>query len=332
MHDDAYERLISTRTSMSYYDQAAEDEPALMALLAREYPPGFHSSMFTEDASQILPYGRGIGEGFTVTVDADVDRTKNLIRQALPSRYGIPLTIEDGIRNFVEDSAAELISGTATYEVDYLQESPSSADPCGFRIERIDSRTLGKKRGAVIQYVPRKLGGKAKNRGLHYVVLPKENLVEIRPDTGTQKAVQRAMAVFRGLDAAQSTPLDMLQDGDATNSAFSVSEHISKINLVALRATKSIGWTGRDLFTGDEMLEPYSLWRALQFLRFKIQLRETILGGLQEIIDHAGKRLGFDAQLKYSGLLSISDVEEAQKDLAAAHRSMSELFRLLSRG
>ena len=76
--------------------------------------------MLSEDLSHALPYGRGLDNGFTVTVRADDAQVEDLIRQALPSFYGPARTLRDGVRTFVEDAVQTVLFGPATYEIDYL--------------------------------------------------------------------------------------------------------------------------------------------------------------------------------------------------------------------
>jgi len=110
--------LVSTRGSAFDYTDILEGDPALQARLARSGSGGLYQHMFLEDMSQMLPWGRGLDDGFTATVTADDhDRAATLIREALPSRYGPARTLEEGVRGLTEEA-----SQSPTTWPDYLRD------------------------------------------------------------------------------------------------------------------------------------------------------------------------------------------------------------------
>ncbi|MDR2293853.1 MAG: hypothetical protein LBE05_01405 [Microbacterium sp.] len=326
MDDDEHDQLISTRSSRAVYDETVEDDPALTALLDDDEDESFYLRMLSDDLSHVLPYGRDLDNGFTVTVQADDAQVEDLIRQALPSLYGPARTLRDGVRTFVEDAVRTLLFGPATYEIDYLCPADNGDQPVAFRIERVEPRTLSERGGKAIQYVPAALSALTTPDGLHYLPLESENLVHIDIDPEMRRLVSSVATVLRAAAAEQFVSVDMLTNAGAAGASFSVEEHRSATQRLLLTATREIGWTGRNLFT-DEMLEPYVLWRELRFRRFQLRFRHAALAGLQATIVKAGQQLGFKAELTYSGLISLGDIEQAESDLRTGARSLSAIYQ-----
>ena len=178
----------------------------------------------------------------------------------------------------------------------------------------------------MIQYVPAALSALATPDGLHYLPLESENLARIDVDPEMRKLLSSVITVLRAAAAEQFVPVDMLTNAGAAGASFSVEEHRSATQRLLLSATREIGWSGRNLFT-DAMLEPYVLWRELRFRRFQLRFRDAALAGLQAMITKAGQRLGFKAELGYSGLISLGDIEQAESDLRTGARSLSAIYQ-----
>ena len=71
-----------------------------------------------------------------------------------------------------------------------------------------------------------------------------------------------------------------------------------------------------------------AVWRAIQFARFQVAARDTIIVGLQKSLDIAGGMLGFSVRLEIEGLLTLGELDEAEIQLKGGTRSLSELSRL----
>jgi len=96
--------LHSQRRSYFYIREAAEGEPKLIKHVERRRTrwPGFYGYMFGEDARQLLPFGRGLDDGFSARIDPHDDRVQELAQESLITPYGAPNTLEDGVRHCLE--------------------------------------------------------------------------------------------------------------------------------------------------------------------------------------------------------------------------------------
>lgn len=108
---------------------------------------------------------------------------------------------------------------------------------------------------------------------------------------------------------------------------FDYSAFHAETNLIGLQATRKLGWTGRGLLS-DGMCEPYLAWRHLQFLKFKLQMRDTILSGLHQAFSRLGAHLGEQPVLTIAGLTTSEDVAAAESDLADGRKSPLAILRL----
>jgi hypothetical protein len=329
---DPHAELISSRRSIPYFTAGIEHDPLLHAHLRRHRPPDseFYGSMLREDiALHLLPYGRGIDDGFTAVLEPPDLRAAGLIRDALPSRYGPPRTLEDGVRGFAEDAAEQLlISSVAAYELDYLH-SPADPEgsPVAFRLEALPIGSLGMLGGQPIQYVPAVAARDVAENGLHFVRLSSDQLLTISLDADTKETINAASRLFAAADRGQQTPLAMLQQQGQAKTGFAFDAFRGKTNQVLLSGTRQLGWTGRGLFS-DGMLDPYVVWRHLQFTRFKISMRDLILKGLDDAIVRAGKVIGFQTAVALDGVLTTGDLDRAEADLRLGRTPIAELLRL----
>ena len=94
------------------------------------------------------------------------------------------------------------------------------------------------------------------------------------------------------------------------------------------RATRSIGWTGRDLFLKDA-LEPYRIQRQLEFALFQAELREMVVEGVNQAIQRAGQVLGFEGELKVEGVAGRREIKAALRNVQAGVGQDRTLFDVL---
>lgn len=324
--DDPYAGLTSSRRSRFYYTDMISDDPQLHRRLRERPGTGFYEHMFLEDLSHMLPWGRGIDDGFTAAVTSTDPRAGDIVRNALPSRYGPPRSLEDGLRQFIEDGAQRTALDAATYEIDYLRPpGEPDARPAGFRLEPLPPGSFDVLDGQPIQYVPAAASEHSTDDGLHYVRLDPDHLITICLDPTTQQVIRHALTLFAAADRQQMTPMSMLQRGQGTG--FDFATYRTETARALLSGTHELGWTGRDLFA-DEMLAPYTVWRHLRFLRFKITIRDAILTALSVAVTRAGKLMNFEATVTIGGLATVADIDQAEADLETGQRPLRDLLDL----
>jgi hypothetical protein len=88
-----------------------------------------------------------------------------------------------------------------------------------------------------------------------------------------------------------------------------------------------IGWAARTLYR-DRRLDPYMVWRSLQFLAFKIRVRDAILDGINAALTIAGSVMDFEARLEFTGVPTLADVDRGEHDLETGQRSLAEMIRM----
>ena len=322
-----YRDLHSTRKSRFYVEEAVTDDEKLSKRIERQRSRwgDFYGFMFSDDARQLLPFGHGLDDGFTARAEPSDARLDELIRLSLVSGYGTPRTLEDGITRCVEHLGQQLLEADTFFEIDYLTEHLHAASrPVAFRLGWIPLGTVDRYRGNQIQYVPAEWGDTRTRRGIHYVDLEEKQLVSVALPRPQRSKLRRFRKVMLAAEGQQSTPHLMLREG---SSAFDQGEFRSLLASAFLTGTSDVGWSARGLFS-DEMLDPYIVWRHLQFEGFKIHLRDAALAGINEMLSRAGEVLNFAAQLSFTGLTTLNDIARAQSDLKAGTKPLTELLRI----
>lgn len=323
---DPHAGLISTRRSRFYHTGMLTDEPLLEARLRDHRGSGFYAHMLVEDVGHILPWGRGIDEGFTAVVESAESNVADLIRTALPSPYWPARTLEDGLRHFVEQAARNVLLEPVAYEIDYLHDADSN-EVAAFRLEPLPLRSFDVLDDQPIEYVPAAFAPDVTAEGLHYVRLDAERVIAIRLESAIEKEVHDALTLLAAADRQQKTPASMLERSQQTSTGFDFAAFKADTTRVLLAGTRTLGWTGRGLYS-EGLLDPYAVWRHLQFLRFKITIREAVLAALSNVVARAGKAMNFQAKLTMQGLLTSADIDEAEANLEAGRVPLRDLLRV----
>jgi hypothetical protein len=94
-----------------------------------------------------------------------------------------------------------------------------------------------------------------------------------------------------------------------------------------LSATRNLGWHARWAFN-EQMTSPYTVWRHLEFQRFKIPIRDAGIAGLNRTLALAGATIGFDTRLVLHRAITIDDIDRAQNELRGGTRPLAELLQI----
>lgn len=78
--------------------------------------------------------------------------------------------------------------------------------------------------------------------------------------------------------------------------------------------TRATGWRGRGTF-GDAVTGYYTMSRFLRFQEFMIELREAVVGTINQILAIAGAGVGFTAAVELHHLPTLKEVAASRKDL-----------------
>ncbi len=316
---------ISSRRSHELWDLTElEDGPLHDRLLSSRNGPGFYGFMLLEDVSHLLPWGRGLDDGFTASMEGDnPDAAAKTLCEALPTQYGAH-RLAEAVRWFCKDTAKRMVGwDAARYEIEYLsQDSP--AEPTGFRLAALRQGSYGLHKGKPVQFVPPSLSDRTTRDGLHYVELEAEAIATFALHDEIRAEVRDAVALLAAANETQTSRMELLA---AHTEGYDVTAHAAATREAVLRATRAIGWDARGL--GKELeLDPYVTWRQLRFSRFKAQLRETILAELNRVLSVVGPRIGQEAQLRVQGAMSVAEFDTALDDLENGRRPLAELVAL----
>jgi hypothetical protein len=320
-----------TRSSREYYVDGL-GEPALRKRVVEACADhDYFTSMLREDAGFVLPYGATGDDGFTAGLaPVHDDRVAELVANALAPEDRGHGWLPSALRDFVNRAAQLLVTcGPLTYEVDLLSfaDADPSDSPFAFELHLVQPGTLDLKRGRPIQYVPRSLAQATSPDGLGYVHLDPDLLVTIRLDERTEGEVTRAVRFLQAASDQQRAEFALVEQSMQRQTPYQPMVHADKTGDMIAAATRPIGWTVRGLYT-KHRLDPYVAWRNLRFLAFKIRLRDTALGGVNQALALAGAHVGFNARVEVSGVPTLADVEVAIEELESGRRSLTELIRM----
>ncbi len=289
-----------------------------------------YTRMFIEDASlAVMPIGgRSRRKDFQVElVPTPTPAVRDLILDGFAAqlhRYREDLA--STVSEFVRQSAAKICaSDRANYEVVYLEE-PDAKRLTGFELVPVPEEQLLRRRGRSFQIVPPDI---ADERGTGTSIqFDDEDLVTIEAPLSFRKGLQK---VRSGLFRLGEFPLTgLVLEASQKNIPYDFKAHERAMKLAIVDVVRPIGWNARGTFN-DCVLSYYWIQRGILFERFKIELREAILAGVNEVLRRVGGKLGFEAQLKVGGLPTVKDTEEARTKLASgeiAFTDVMDVFRL----
>jgi len=275
-----------------------------------EYLDKFYARMFIEDVKLgIMPFGgRTSKNQFLVSLEPSNSEAQQIVEAALsPGEYRNGLTSE--VCDFVAQCAVELLLfDTSTYEIVYLSEE-EAGKLVGFEFVRINPITLFRRGNVLRQVLPDELATKLGKPG--YTEFKPERILVFKLPTNIQGKIGPLMKSLAVL--SPPTMPDFFMNELASGSRdtpYDAKAHIHMHKVALANATKLFGWNARLMVLG-ESLEYYFVHRSLLFEQFKIELRETILETLNEGVNRAGGQLGFQAQIRVTGLPSMIDVSTA---------------------
>jgi hypothetical protein len=318
----------SSRTSRWYYTGEVRDRTLRRLTRSNRAADSSYGRMFLEDASSLLPYGNGRDEGFTATISgSDTTRTTPLITDALPTRFA-SRALPSRFRDFFSTTAELMLTyGKAHYELVYLRQGAEGAagPPSAFRFELIPPGSVHRRRGQLVQYVPPHMAQKHTRKGAGIIPLQSDAVIEFRLAADLARQLRRTLRALEVGSGQTLANVSMLSDPASGELRIGFKERRRQADQILARATAPTGWDGRGLLRGEQ-LDPYIVWRQLEFLAFKIQLRQTILDRLNIALTAAGRQLDFTAGIDIDGVPALSDVRRRQQDLEHGYQSLSDLL------
>ncbi|MDP8225369.1 MAG: hypothetical protein P9L99_18550 [Candidatus Lernaella stagnicola] len=231
--------------------------------------------------------------------------------------------LDSALRNFFGNCVETILSfGESFYELAYL--SKLGADkPTAFEIVPIAPGSLRRGSKAFVQRIPVKLA--AESNLPREIAIPAANILRFvaPPPLGDNVGLfMKELAEARLFEMPH--PKASSIHGDTPN-GYDFQEAVKLEKSAIAQITKKLGWNARGLFD-DSMTEHYQLARRLRFERFCIQFRECILAQLNEGLNRAGHRIGFEAQIVLQGLPTIDDVAQSEAALREGAKSFHEIM------
>ena|GEM_PF-2683361 len=272
-----------------------------------------------------LPYGSDGEEGFTVQVEPNDDALVSLLTNALPVRNYRHRQLSRALRDFVETALWHLAHGSLYLRIEYFRPTePPAAAPIAFRLEVLRAEFVHRHLGKLYYWIPVQQPGESAAQWSREP-LDHQSVVVVTMPRKLRQTMNRTLEVVRASDQDLNVMHEFTIGRYAANSGFDLASYKRRSSDIVLRATRDAGWSGRGLFT-EGLLDPMKVWRAIQFARFVVKLRDIALLALQTAVDRAGERIGFNARIKLAGVLTEADLDRLEADLQAGTRPISEMF------
>lgn len=324
MTEYPFEGLVGSRQHRHRYIDPGTGSPVPRGVGRPE--PGGNEYMFLEDLRMhLLPYGRGSDEGFDIEVRPADTTVLALIENAVPADgYGYR-RLDDCFRDYLESAVWFLAQGDLYLEIEYFREPDGDGSrPVAFRVEFLHPELVTRRFGRYRYRIPIDTKGEPDVRWSSEP-LDRDCLVAVRLPRSLRRDLVRALRAIRASDQDLRVTSQFVTGEHGSNSGFEFSTYQRISHDIVLRATRATGWAGRGLLA-EGLLDPEKAWRALQFARLVVRLREIALEGLQEAINRAGEKIGFNAELALSRVLTLDDLARMENDLQAGTRPIAEMF------
>jgi hypothetical protein len=176
--------------------------------------------------------------------------------------------------------------------------------------------SLKHRRGGTFQAAPR--AGK-----LEWRKLPTTALTEFRLPGRLGKELYRTTKRLQVLDAHRAEDPAMLARARSTGYDFKT--HRDSLDEMAARATKSIGWHGRDLFLG-RATNSYRTYRQLRFRRTWLTVVSATTETLNCICNHPAVNAGTPLKVRVTGLPTIESIERHMIAVINGTESLDDIF------
>lgn len=293
---------------------------------------GLYGGMLLQDMTSVLPY-----QALALTIDGTSDpAVLGMIGAALHTDSTTPRAeIHSGFEHFVRQSASWMVvEGPLTYEIDYVSAHDADADaaPLRFELDLVAPGSFDRRFGRPIQYVPRQLAAgpapvRRSIRGRHFVSLDEASIVTFRLPEPLH--CQTELARHALSEASRRQGSEIARTAAAPMEAGGSLRRLHTSEELVAKYTVPIGWDARWTLRPDrgDRLDGYMAWRHLEFVRFRVSVRDAILSGINEVLRRAGARMGFTAQLRLAGVTNL-DVDNLEELFQGGHASMSDAFKL----
>jgi hypothetical protein len=162
-----------------------------------------------------------------------------------------------------------------------------------------------------------------KNGRVEWNPLPAAALAQFRLPEHLGKKLHHTMKLLRILDATQPGDPSMLAAARSTGYDFST--HRKMLDTMAAQATKSIGWSGRDIFL-SRGTNSYRTYRQLRFIRTWLTVVSATTDTINNICKIPAVNGGKALTLRTTGLPTIAEVDDSINSVISGAESLDNIF------
>lgn len=328
MHNYPFEGLISSKQYEEQYIKPAVGSP--LPRTKSRVKSEENEYMFLEDLRlRALPYDRGASKGFSLDINSSDEKTLDLVRDAIPALHYRHGRLEESFRDYIQGALPVLATGTLYLEIEYFWDPENEEGrPIAFRLDMLRPEFVTKRYRKYHYLTPDQSEvDDEDNDDEHWSKRPIDQkvLIVVSLPRQLRRELDRTLRVIKATGPELNVLLDFANGVYGENSGFNFSAYQRMSHDIVLRASKSVGWTRRGAYTED-LLDPEKAWRAMQFTRTIVKLRDIATQGLQQAIDQAGSKIGFTAELKLSHVLTEEHLDRLESELEAGTRPIGDMF------
>lgn len=319
-----FDGLIGSRLHRHRYIDENTGSP-VPSTVERPDPSGNENMLLEDLRMGALPYGLSADEGFSIDFHPFNKEVLDLVRDALPALHYRHGRMEESFRDYIQSALWFLTRGNIYLEIEYFRNPEDRADrEIAFRVDFLHPELVVKRFGKYYYLIPTQAEVEENKRWSRELLDP-NCLVVVSLPRGLRRELDRTIRVIRAADPAHRVMKDSITGRHGNNSGFDFITYQRKSHDIILRASRTTGWTGREIFA-EGLLDPEKAWRAIQFARLVVRLREIAMQGLQDAINLAGGEIGFSAELKLSKVVTLDHLDRLERDLEDGTRPMGEIF------
>jgi hypothetical protein len=287
------------------------------------YGDSHYSRMLVDDvANGLVPYRRA--EDFGFSVEPNNAEVEQVITEGLGrDRYGRDLT--GAVREFLRDAGQTLFAfGEAPYEVVYYSQGETQ-QLVGFDLSFVAPWTLKRGSGGWVQTVPKDYSQQIASPSR--IDLASDSIVHLQFPPSINRYFSRMMTDVEALGRDMYPEFGIPTPGSSAADLGFDFQMWHRSHAIALaEATRECGWLARSLFAKN-VSEFYFVRRFLEFERFKVELRTSLLSQLNEILQPVGKRIGFSARITTHGLPDLEQIDKSLMELESGTASVSDVMK-----
>jgi len=283
--------------------------------------PSLLRDSFLEDVSfGLVPSGsRGKKAQVCVTLEPANAAAESLLGEAFNTSYGEGL--QEGVADLIRRAAYRVCEeDRAIHEIVFFRPGPNER-PTRVDLVEINGATLRQHGADWCQVVPET---EAKARGWpQEIVLPRDSLLFFTMPPAWCRQVRDAREMLVNLGGPEFFGLGLGAQDRGIPYEFAAHDRTARLALADIGRT--IGWTARGRFNAD-MLSFVWIGMHLRFERFKMDLRNHLLGELNAAIARIGVECGFTGEIRVSGLPTQAKIDAALAGLASGQFPFTEVM------